>query len=464
MLSIKGIGPKKIRTIWKEMEIESLGELLYACKENRLKLYKGFGEKTQQQVIDNIEFFQKNQGKFLFAQAESLLPVFTDWLNDAFPNHPFLITGQYIQQLEIIDYLTWVTTANVALVQEVLEATSGYDLKEKKDHFSVWSTPVGPDWIIHNTDSNSITEKVIELSCDEQVWNRIKPNSTIQALDEKSWFELNKIPHIPAFVRDNIVHAEKFLSNDQPTYITPENIHGIIHCHSMWSDGKNTLKEMALEAIERKLDYMVISDHSQSAFYASGLTPERVKAQHKEIDQLNFELAPFKIFKSIESDILGDGSLDYTQEILHQFDLVIASIHSNLKMTEEKAMTRLLNAIQNPFTTILGHPTGRLLLSRNGYPVNHDQLIDACVKHNVVIEINAHPSRLDLDWRFISQAVQKNALLSINPDAHQLEGFDDTRYGVFVAQKAMLKPEKNLSSFKLDAIESFIETQKTKRR
>lgn len=463
MLSIKGIGPKKIRTIWKEMEIESLGELLYACKENRLKLYKGFGEKTQQQVIDNIEFFQKNQGKFLYAQAESLLPVFTDWLNDAFPNHPFFISGQYIQQLEIIDYLTWVTTANVALVQEVLEATSGYELKEKKDHFSVWSTPVGPHWIIHNSEPYSITEKVIELSCAEQVWNRIKPNSTIQALDEKTWFELNKIPNIPAFVRDNIVQAEKFLSNEQPTYITPENIHGIIHCHSMWSDGKNTLKEMALEAIERKLDYMVISDHSQSAFYASGLTPERVKAQHKEIDQLNLELAPFKIFKSIESDILGDGSLDYTQEILHQFDLVIASIHSNLKMTEEKAMTRLLNAIQNPFTSILGHPTGRLLLSRNGYPVNHDQLIDACVKHNVVIEINAHPSRLDLDWRFISQAVQKNAMLSINPDAHQLEGFDDIRYGVFVAQKAMLKPENNLSSFKLDAIESFIETQKTKR-
>lgn len=463
MLSIKGIGPKKIRTIWKEMEIESLGELLYACKENRLKLYKGFGEKTQQQVIDNIEFFQKNQGRFLYAQTEVLLPVFTDWLNDVFPNHPFFITGQYIQQLEIIDYITWVTTADFELIQAVFQASTGYVLKEKKEDYTIWSTPAGPDWIIHSSDSNSITEKIIQLSCDEQVWNRIKPHPSIQASDETTWFELNKIPHIPPFVRDNIIQTERILSGDHPTWITPANIHGIIHCHSMWSDGKNTIREMALEAIDRKFDYMVISDHSQSAFYASGLTPERVKAQHKEIDQLNRELAPFKIFKSIESDILGDGSLDYTQEILHQFDLVIASIHSNLKMTEEKAMTRLLNAVQNPFTSILGHPTGRLLLSRNGYPVNHDQLIDACVEHNVVIEINAHPSRLDLDWRFISQAVQKNAMLSINPDAHQLEGFDDIRYGVFVAQKSMLKPENNLSSFKLEAMEAFIETQKRKR-
>jgi DNA polymerase (family 10) len=211
------------------------------------------------------------------------------------------------------------------------------------------------------------------------------------------------------------------------------------------------------------MDYLIISDHSQSAHYANGLNPERVLQQHKEIDQLNQELAPFKIFKSIESDILGDGSLDYSHELLHRFDLIIASVHSNLKMSEEKAMLRLLNAINNPFTSILGHPTGRLLLSRNGYPINHEAIIEACVQQDVVLEINAHPSRLDLDWRFIEMALDKKAMLSINPDAHQLDGFDDVLYGIKVAQKAWLTSGRNLSSFHLEEMEAFVERQKEKR-
>jgi DNA polymerase (family 10) len=213
---------------------------------------------------------------------------------------------------------------------------------------------------------------------------------------------------------------------------------------------------MAKAAISKGFEYLVISDHSKSAFYANGLQEERIREQHLHIDELNKQLAPFKILKSIESDILNDGSLDYSNAILSTFDLVIASVHSNLKMNEEKAMMRLINAIENPYTTILGHPTGRLLLSRKGYPVDHKKIIDACAANNVVIELNAHPSRLDIDWRHIEYALEKNVLISIDPDAHSLEGFDDIRYGVLIAQKAILSKENNLSSFTLKELEAFL--------
>jgi DNA polymerase (family 10) len=249
-----------------------------------------------------------------------------------------------------------------------------------------------------------------------------------------------------------------------PSVIQPSNITAIIHSHSKWSDGNNSIEEMAKAAIAKGLQYLVISDHSKSAFYANGLTEERLKAQHGEIDELNEKLKPFKIFKSIESDILNNGNLDYNDEVLASFDIVIASIHSNLKMNEDKAMMRLLNAIKNPFTSILGHCTGRLLLSRAGYPVRHKEIIDACAEYNVVIELNAHPRRLDMDWRFIDYCLEKNVLISIDPDAHSVEAFDHTRYGVLAAQKAGVSATQNLSSFSLPAFDAFLKTQHAKRK
>jgi DNA polymerase (family 10) len=236
----------------------------------------------------------------------------------------------------------------------------------------------------------------------------------------------------------------------------PQNIKGIIHSHSKWSDGSQTIEEMAKAAIEMGLSYLVISDHSKTATYAGGLTEERIVAQHKEIDQLNKKLTPFKIFKSIECDILGNGQLDYDDDVLSSFDLVIASIHSTLKMSEEKAMQRLMTAIENPFTIILGHMTGRLLLSRNGYPVDHKKIIDACAANQVVIELNAHPRRLDIDWRWIPYALENEVLISINPDAHSVEGFHDIRYGCIAAGKALLPASSNLSSFTLPEFEQWL--------
>ncbi|MEO6583227.1 MAG: PHP domain-containing protein, partial [Ferruginibacter sp.] len=189
---------------------------------------------------------------------------------------------------------------------------------------------------------------------------------------------------------------------------------------------------------------------------ANGLTESRIQLQHEYIDALNNKLAPFHIFKSIESDILNDGNLDYSNNILATFDLVIASVHSNLKMNEEKAMARLITAIENPYTTILGHMTTRLLLSRSGYPLNFSKIIDACAANNVVIELNANPNRLDMDWRYIDEALEKNVMISIDPDAHFIEGFNDLRYGISVAQKTLLQKEQNLSSFSKADIEKYL--------
>ena len=218
----------------------------------------------------------------------------------------------------------------------------------------------------------------------------------------------------------------------------------------------HTVEEMAKACMDQGFEYLVISDHSKSAFYANGLSEERIREQHAHVDELNERLAPFHIFKSIECDILNDGRMDYSDQVLSTFDLVIASVHSNLKMTLEKAMSRLLGAIQNPHTRILGHPTGRLLLSRAGYPVDHITLIDACAEHGVVIELNAHPRRLDIDWRWIDYALQKNVLISIDPDAHSIAGYHDIHYGVLAAQKAGVSAKNNLSSFNLQQMKEFL--------
>ena len=247
-----------------------------------------------------------------------------------------------------------------------------------------------------------------------------------------------------------------------PKLVTWEDLKGSLHNHSTWSDGVNTIEQMALFCRdELKLQYLGISDHSKSAFYAKGLYEERVLAQHEEIDTLNQKLNDFKIFKGIESDILFDGSLDYAPEILATFDFVVASIHSVFKMNEEKATSRLITAIENPYTTILGHPSGRLLLSRSGYPVDFKKVIDACAANGVVIEINANPLRLDMDWRWHQYALEKGVMLSINPDAHSNNGFYDTHFGLLAARKGGVSAENCLNAKSLEEITQVFNSRKS---
>ena len=467
MLNIKGLGPKKIATIWKEMEIESIGELLYACNENRLLLYKGFGEKTQKSVRDTIEFYLKSQGSYLFAEAETFALQTDKKVKEKFIPHKFDLTGEFRRQLEIINQLEWVTTAGANELKTFFEQ-EGYKVEEEGDNKIALKGDQNIRLIFHLATEQSFFSTLFVTSCSEEFLHAWKKETTWDASSnfpsEESIFSSGKIHFIPPCQREEetiIGHAK---GNRLSAVIQPGDIKAIIHSHSNWSDGSNTIEEMAKACIDKGFEYLVISDHSKSAFYANGLTEERIKEQHRYVDELNEKLAPFKIFKSIESDILNDGNLDYSDNILSTFDLVIASVHSNLKMSEEKAMMRLFRAIENPYTTILGHMTGRLLLSRPGYPVDHKKIVDACAANNVVIELNAHPRRLDIDWRWIKYALEKNVLISVDPDTHYLRGYDDIRYGTLAAQKAGLTKEKNLSSFSLSEFESFLSSQKSKKR
>ena len=465
MLNLKGIGPKKIATIWKEMEIESIGELLYACKENRLKLYKGFGEKTQQNVIDTIEFYLGNRGSYLYPQVEAVVPQITAYLEKLFLPENVFITGSFKRQLEIIDELEYVVNTSNEAVKPKFQSANPPELLEENPDNLLYKLLNGLKLRLYTGEDTPGKRLFMTSGSPEFTGAFLKqfPKtefSTGTVIDDSAIFAQAKINYIAPCLRESAAIIDRAKKSALPQLIQPGDIKGIIHSHSNWSDGSNTLQEMANAAREKGFEYLVISDHSKSAFYANGLNEERIKAQHQLIDELNTKLKGFKIFRSIESDILYDGSLDYSNSILSTFDLVIASVHSILKMTEEKAMQRLITAIENPYTTILGHMTGRLLLSRKGYPVDHKKIIDACAANRVVIELNAHPSRLDIDWREIDYALEKNVLISIDPDAHSIEGFNDTGYGVLSAQKAMVSKEQNLSSMGLKEFESFVQHRK----
>ncbi len=466
MLNIKGIGPKKIATIWKDLEVETLGELLYACNENRLMLYKGFGEKTQQNIKEGIEFYLGTLGSYLYQQIEHFASNVDAKMKLLFPKEKFVVTGAFRRQIEVIEKLEWVTTLNKHILIEFL-TKHNFELLDDDDNYVSFVGKENVTLGFYCVIENDLYKTLFKTSCSDSFLNSWNENvgwdEGMNYESEEAIFSTTNMAIIPAYQREDAAIITLAKANHLPTIITTKNIKGIIHSHSKWSDGTNTLEEMADAAIQQGYEYLVISDHSKTASYAQGLYVEKVMSQHAQIDELNARIAPFKVFKSIESDILGDGSLDYEKDILKTFDIVIASIHSNLKMTEEKAMLRLLNAIENPYTSILGHMTGRLLLSRAGYPVNHTKIIDACAANNVVIELNAHPRRLDIDWRWIKHALDKNVLISINPDAHNIDGYADCKYGVLVAQKAGLTASENLSSYSLQQFEIFVTEQQKKR-
>lgn len=468
MLNIKGIGPKKIHTIWKEMEIESLGELLYACNENRLTLFKGFGEKTQRNVQEAIEFYFLNQGNFLYAQLEEIFPQVSGYLEKIFGSSKVGVTGAYRRQEITIEELEFIVLDENENIKPKFQTAQPPELLEETPSSLLYKLKNGLKLRLH-TGVASKAKRLFEttgnaafLETFEKKWP-ILDQASGRGQDDEGIFESAGIPFILPCLRETGDILNLAAENKLPRLIQPTDIRAIIHSHSTWSDGSNTIEEMAKACIDRGFEYLVISDHSQSAFYANGLKEDRIIAQHAQVDELNAKLKPFKIFKSIESDILNDGNLDYPTSVLKNFDLVIASVHSNLKMNEEKAMARLTKAIRNPYTTILGHMTGRLLLSRNGYPLDHKIIIDTCKQHNVVIELNAHPRRLDMDWRWISYAIEQGVLISIDPDAHFIEGYDDIKYGVLSAQKGGLTKEYNLSSFNLVQFEEFLQSQKHKR-
>lgn len=462
MLGIKGIGPKKIVVIWKDLGIENIGELYYACNENRLIEAKGFGLKTQEEIKKVIEFKMAAQGKFLYAQTETLVNSLSAelllWLTKIEDAPLFEVAGAYRRYNEIIEELDFVIGADAP--EAVIQAISTFEalpFEQSAPGLFIAMSPFGLKIQLHLSAKADFPLQLFMVTGNEtHVAAVLALSGNGPFNSEADIYAKAGLAYVLPELREGLNEIEMAKANQLPTLITYQDLKGSLHNHSTWSDGVHTLEQMAVYCKETlHLEYLGMCDHSKSAFYANGLNEQRIYAQHQEIDVLNIKLAPFKIFKGIESDILNDGSLDYSDDILKTFDFVVASVHSNLRMDEEKATARLIKAIENPYTTILGHPTGRLLLSRKGYPIDYTKVIDACAANNVVIEINANPLRLDLDWRYHRYALEKGVLLSINPDAHRMEGFRDMHYGVYIGRKGGLEAKQCLNAFSLAEITDY---------
>ena len=474
LLDMKGIGPKKIKVLWKELGIESGHELKEAANSGLVANLKGFGEKTQQAIIDALEFKEANANKLHFADAEIIAKELIELLSSFKQVEKAEVTGEMRRKLEIADSI------------EILVASNDFDALEEElnsnDAFSQLMEQSGPVIWRGLYKEHKILIELILCQPDDFVREQFLKTGnqlhlTIPVANDKSlrdmaysesykseqelYASLN-MAYVEPELREGSFEIELAKSNNLPRLVEMSDLKGILHNHSTYSDGKHSLRQMAEYCKELGYEYLGICDHSKSAFYANGLNEDRLIQQHKEIDELNKELAPFKIFKGIESDILHDGSLDYTDDVLASFDFIVASVHSVLNMNKQKATQRLMSAIENPYTTILGHPTGRLLLRRAGYPIDHKAVIDHCAKHNVVIEINANPWRLDLDWRWVHYALEQGVKLSINPDAHEMEGYHDMQYGLLTGRKGGLTAEMTFNALSREAIDQHFAEKRAK--
>lgn len=456
MLSVKGIGPKKVRTIWKDLEVESVGELLYACYENRLVDLKGFGEKTQQQVIESIEFMQANAAKFHYAKLEPFALQLVELIEKSGFAEKVSQTGDIRRrciELEKIELLV-AEKNNLENFLQGLKELQISELSKQENKITFNMNNSIPVEICLASDKGFYSELFSTTGSAEHIELLGNPDTSGVSSEEEIYQKAGWHFIIPE-LREGKFEKQLNDQNKLENIVQLSDLRGILHNHTTYSDGVNTLKEMADYCKELGYEYLGISDHSQYAVYAKGLKPEQVIQQHKEIDVLNEQMKPFRIFKSIEADILPDGSLDYNDEILSSFDFVVASVHSAMKMDEEKANVRLIKAIENPHTTILGHPTGRLLLSRPGYPIDHKKIIDACAANKVVIELNANPYRLDIDWTWIPYCMEKGVMVSINPDAHKMEGYHDMHFGTLAARKGGLAKEMTFNALSLPEIEKW---------
>ena len=474
MFKIKGIGSKKIGVIWRELGIDSLRELQLACENGQIARLKGFGEGTQQKILESLAFLQSQAGKLRMDKADALAQLILETLQTQFEK--VAITGEVARRSETVETVQLlVGTALVVKAQQIINAIEWLAQTPKNSSPFVWRGKVNDAEIaveIHLTTPERFENQRFVLSAAAGHLSQVggSGKTLLQTVATENFesdvaiYEKANLPYVIAEMREGQNEFDWAAKNEVNSLVTWNSLKGILHNHSTYSDGKNTLEEMARFCQELGFEYLGIADHSQSATYAQGLSIEKVRQQHLEIDRLNAEFAtslqPFKILKGIESDILGDGSLDYPDEVLATFDYVVASVHSNLTMSLEKATARLLRAIENPYTTILGHPTGRLLLSREGYPIDYKAVIDACAQHGVVMEINASPWRLDLDWRWIGYCLEKGVKLSINPDAHEKKGYFDMHYGVAMGRKGGLTQDMTFNALGLSEMEVCLKKSK----
>jgi len=456
MLSITGFGPKKTKAVWEKLGIKTIGELEYACLENRLVELPGFGEKTQEKLLKAIAFHKKQAGRFLCNVAWETGMGFLEHLRKHKKTFLAEVAGSLRRRKEIvgdIDLLAASDSPDAVMdhflkspgIEEVLahgptksslrmESGIQVDLRiVAREEF-----PFALNYFTGSKDHNTALRgraKKMGLKLNEYGLFPGDSERSEKCSDEAAIYKRLGLAYIEPELRENMGEIEAAEKGALPRLVAEDDMKGLIHVHSTWSDGKLTIEQMARAAKKRGYEYVAICDHSRSAAYARGLTPDRVAEQHKEIDALNKAGLGIRILKGTEVDILGDGSLDFDDKVLKKFDLVVASIHSRFNLSRDEQTKRLLAALAHPAVHMIGHPTGRLLLSREGYDVDLDALIEAAAKHRKIIELNAHPYRLDLDWRYCIRAARKGVLISINPDAHSEGEIDYVRYGVGIARK-----------------------------
>ena len=474
ILQVKGLGPKKVQVVWKELGITSTHELMEACQSGKVAQTKGFGEKTQETIIQNLLFKASTSGKWLYADIEETILALAAQLQQVISKAQVRVVGDFARRMEILtegEYL--IASADLHAIKSSLTQLAGITWNKALSGPMTWRGKLEEpelQLVIHFCSPEELASKeLLFVASKAHLSSYVNEQETVGELIRKSkfeseadFFQLNNLQFIPREMREGMGEVEQAKAGTVPVLIENKDLKGILHNHSTYSDGKHSLRQMAEHCKGLGYEYLGISDHSRTASYAGGLEIEKVAKQQAEIDALNQELAPFRIFKGIESDILPDGSLDYPVEVLKSFDFIVSSVHSVLNMDLKRATDRLLTAIHNPYTTILGHPTGRLLLRREGYPIDHKAIIDACADKKVVIEINANPWRLDLDWRWIRYAMEQGVMLAINPDAHEMEGYVDMQYGVWMGRKGGLTKEMALNALSGKEIAAYFESRKAK--
>ena len=464
LAGIPGLGPKKLKMIHEQLGVSSLGELQYACIENRLVDLPGFGLKGQERILTGIRQFQRHQGFQLtsvaIAEAESLLEVVRSLPGVKRAD----LAGDLRRKTEVLQNLSIVIgCSSTVSVAPLLAGIPGMTQVTQKDRALITAhSPQGLPLEILVADSSDYGGTLFRATGQsahvQAVLNRIASPGAFLA--EEAIYAAAGLPYIPPELREGHGEIELAESGQLGSLVEASQVQGIFHTHTLYSDGAASVADMAAAARDLGYRYIGISDHSQAAFYARGLKEDRILAQRAEIAAVQKKLPEIRIFKGIEADILPDGAMDYSDELLGTFDFVIASVHSRFNLSEEDQTRRICRALSNPHVTMLGHATGRLLLSRDGYRADMKQVIDAAAKNDKVIEINASPHRLELDWRLCRYAKEKGVKFSINPDAHSTEALKTVPLGVNVARKGGLCTQDIINTLPADDMASYLSSRR----
>lgn len=446
ILSIRGLGAKKVKVLFEVAGIDDLIKLESACKNDVVANIKGFGGKTQEKLIDELERIKRESGYIHLSRATRLASEIGDILESSPDIKEYKISGELRRSMEVIASLDFVVLSeNIENIASMFDST---EVKENLIRIKSYTIPV-------NLHVISTVKDFIRILFETTGSGDFVKNSEISSdgefETEEQIFEKSGFPYVIPEMREEHYFENKPSNSD----LEFSKFKGLLHFHTQWSDGLNSLEEMRKAAAERGFEYVAVCDHSKSAFYANGLKEDRVLEQKEEISKAN-SIDGIKVFQGIESDIVASGDLDYPEDFLSNFDFVVASIHSNFNMSEDEMTARIIKAVDNPYTDLLAHPTGRLLLSRKGYKLNIKKIIDACAANDVAIEINANAHRLDLDWRNLYYANEKGVKISINPDAHSVEGIGDTKYGIGIARKGGVQAKDVINCFSENEFIKFI--------